>query len=615
MGFYVFLLLPLVGALLSLLFYRVESVKKSVAFIIFIAIFYFNIKLIGQVGYTYKIPFEIWGIRPGFSVTYLGLFFSLMISGITVLTVLFSLRYMVNKENSRMYYFWLFLKTFGMLGVVLSGDFLMFFIMWEMMSWSTFFLMAQSGGKAYESSYRYLVYAVVSAMMLMFGIMLMYSYAGSFEYDIIHKSLASINKGMLVLISILLITSFSIEAAVYPVHKWLPKAYSNTFTTLTSYLAGISTRMGVYGIIFYMFNILGMPLLDKMHIIGAINFRYVFAWFAAFTIVIPTFTALLQNDGKELMTWHGIGQGGYMLVGIASGTSLGIAGGMFHVLNHMTYITLILFSLAAVEYRTGTTNLNKLGGLIKKQPVAFLGVLLGIIGLAGIPPMNGFVSKWFIYKALISSQYPFLATAAFVGTLGTILSVYKFIHNIFLGQLPERYNNVREVPFDMQLPIWILMLAVFGLGVYPGLAVSFIAKVQDSLGIAPVSYTLHGVMQTVGNLNMGIVAIVFMSSMFVGFIVYLLGNRRKHVSQYDNYAAGNFLDSSVPYNYNYHFYAGFEHIIKPAYDYEPVQRTEDGIIRFTTEIADYFRRLYTGNINTYGMYILIGLLITILILL
>ena len=610
-----FLLLPLIGAFLSLIFYNAENIKKSIALIIFAIIFYFNLTMVKQVGLTYKIPFEIWGIRPGFEITYLGLFFSLMITGITLLTVIFSLRYMVGKENSHMYYFWLFLKSFGMLGVVLSNDFLMFFIMWEIMSWSTFFLMAQSGGESYNSSYRYLVYAVIAAMMLMFGIMLIYNYAGSFEYSAVHKSLASINKGMLALISILLITSFSVEAAVYPIHKWLPKAYSNTFTTLTSYLAGISTRMGVYGIILYMFNILGMPVLDKMHIIGAINFRYVFAWFAAFTMVIPTFTALLQNDGKELMTWHGIGQGGYMLVGIASGTSLGIAGGMFHVLNHMTYITLILFSLAAVEYRTGTTNLNKLGGLIKKQPVAFLGVLFGIIGLAGIPPMNGFVSKWFIYKALISSHYPFLATAAFVGTLGTILSVYKFIHNIFLGQLPERYNNVREVPFDMQLPIWILMLAVLGLGIYPGLAVSFIAKVQSSLGIVPVDYTLHGVSLTVGNLNMLVVSIVFMASMFIGYIVYLLGSKRKHVNQYDNYAAGNFLNKSVPYNYNYHFYAGFEHIIGPAYEYEPVQKTENGIVRFTNEIADYFRRLYTGNINTYAMYILIGLLITILIIL
>ena len=112
--------------------------------------------------------------------------------------------------------------------------------------------------------------------------------------------------------------------------------------------------------------------LHKFRIIGAVNFRYVLGVFAALTMIVPTYTALFQNDAKKLVTWHGIGQGGYMLVGIVSGSALGIAGGMFHILNHLTYVTLILFSIAAVEYRTGTTNLNKLGGLIKKQPVAFV---------------------------------------------------------------------------------------------------------------------------------------------------------------------------------------------------------------------------------------------------
>lgn len=202
-----------------------------------------------------------------------------------------------------------------------------------------------------------------------------------------------------------------------------------------------------------------------------------------------------------------------MLIGLASGSALGIAGGIFHVLNHMAYVVLIVFAIAAVEFRTGTTNLNKLGGLIKKQPVAFLALLFGIIGLAGLPPMNGFVSKWFIYRALILGGYPFLAIAAVIGTIGTILSVYKLIHNMFLGQLPERYNNVKEVPFSMQLPMWILMIVVFGLGVYPGFAMGLIAKIQGSLGLAVVPYSLTGIESGSGQLNMLVVSILLLRAL------------------------------------------------------------------------------------------------------
>jgi len=536
-----------------------------------------------------------------------------MISGITFLTVLFSLRFIVGKKNSSLYYIWLLIKTTGMFGLIFANDFLTFLIAWEIMSWSTFFLMMQGGGKAYESAYKYFIYAITASMILIAGIAILYLRIGSFEYDVIAKGFAGMPMGITLLTLILFIVSFSIEAAVFPLHAWVPDAYSNPFTPITSYLAGISTRMGIYAIILFLFGIAGVSVIDKFVIIGAVNLRYVIGVFAAITMIVPTYTALFQHDAKKLITWHGIGQGGYMLVGIVSGSARGIAGGIFHILNYLTYVTLILFCIAAVEYRTGTTNLNKLGGLIKKQPIAFIGLLVGIIGLAGIPPMNGFVSKWFIYRALILQGYPFLALAAVIGTLGTILSVYKLIHNIFLGQLPERYNNVKEVPFDMQLPIWILTIATLLFGVFPGIAMSLIAKIQESFGLAVVPYSLHGIQASAGQLNMLVISLTFAGGLAVAYIVYLLGHKRKHVIQYNNYAAGHFLDKNVPYNFNYNFYAGFEHIMEP-YRKKIIARTENSLVSLAEATGDYLRRLYTGNVSTYAIYVLSAFVITAILL-
>ena len=386
-------LLPIAGIVIDLIFVKVEAIKKFATLIVTGVVVYFNILLLNKTGLKYVLPFSVMGQSLSFKVTYLNMYFSLMISGITFLTVLFSLRFIAGKKNSSMYYIWLLMKTTGMFGLIFANDFLTFFAMWEIMSFSTLFLMMQGGGKAYSSAYKYFIYAITASMILMAGIAILYVHMGSFRFDVIAKGFSGMPLGITLLTIILFVLSFSIEAAVFPLHAWLPDAYSNTFSPLTSYLAGISTRMGIYAIILFLFGIAGAEVIDKFKIIGAVNLRYIIGVFAALTMIVPTYTALFQNNAKRLVTWHGIGQGGYMLVGIVSGSALGIAGGIFHVMNHLIYVTLILFCIAAVEYRTGTTNLNKLGGLIKKQPIAFIGLLVGIIGLAGIPPMNGFVSR------------------------------------------------------------------------------------------------------------------------------------------------------------------------------------------------------------------------------
>jgi len=606
------LLIALVGVILNVLFYKSKIVQKYLSLLLFTALAYVSFIMYDQVGSHFDFPFLIAGQSIGFTITYLNYYFAIMITGITLLIAIFSLKYMEGKKGDVHYYTVLFSKTFGMLGVIFSSDLITFFVFWEIMSWSTFALMSTGGKEAPKSAFKYFIFAVTASMILLVGVVLSYSLLGSFDFAVIHSKIASLSLPMTGFLLSIFIVSFSVESAVFPIHSWLPEGYGNTFTTFTAYLSGISTRIGIYGIILFLFGIFGIQTVDKLSIIGKINFRYVFGIFAALTMIVPTFTALYQHDAKKLITWHSIGQGGYMLIGLVSGSALGVAGGMFHILNYMTYQVLIVFAIASVEYRTGTTNLNQLGGLIKKQPVAFLALLFGIIGLAGLPPMNGFVSKWFIYKSLIVSGYPFLAIAAVIGTVGTILSVYKLIHNMFLGQLPERYNDVKEVSFSMQLPMWILMIVVLGLGVFPGLALGLIAKIQISLGLAAVPYALHGIASDAGQLNMLVVSLLFMGGIAVTWILYLLGSRRKHVSQYNNYTGGHFLDKNVAYNFNYEFYAAIEHVIDP-YRKKIIERTERGIAGVTDAISEYIRRIYTGMINTYTIYIITAFVVTIII--
>ena len=216
--------------------------------------------------------------------------------------------------------------------------------------------------------------------------------------------------------------------------------------------------------------------------------------------------------------------------------------------------------------------------------------------------MNGFVSKWLLYKSAISAGFPFLALAAFLGTIGTILSVYKFIHNIFLGQLDKKYESVKEVPFLMQLPMYILMAVVWGLGAFPSLALRPIAKIQAFLGQDVLPFTTSGVKLEAGHLNMLTVNSLLAFCFLLAAVVFLWGRRRLIVSQYNNYAAGHFLNEKIPYNYNYHFYPTLQRFIERR-NKNFINNCVAIVEKITMALSQILRRAYCGQLNYYALYI------------
>jgi len=260
----------------------------------------------------------------------------------------------------------------------------------------------------------------------------------------------------------------------------------------------------------------------------------------------------------------------------------------------------------AIEYRTGgVRDLNELGGLIKKMPVTFIAGLAGISGLIGIPLTNGFISKWLIYKALIVGNYPFLAFAALIGTWGTILYGYKFLHNIFLGQLPEKYKDVKEVPWTMQLPMIVLTLAIILFGIFPGIPLKVISMIEKSFGVEPFSTAMFGMPQGIGELNtINILAAVLVAGGVV-YLLFSLSAKSRKVSQEDSYAAGSFVPEEK-YQYSVRFYDQVYRIIGP-YLRDVVDDFYYWLARKSKDFFQVVRQIYTGNINTYALYIILFL--------
>lgn len=458
-------------------------------------------------------------------------------------------------------------NVLAMLLLLGSGDLLTLFVGWEATSWAGFLLMALAGGLAREAALRYLVYAMAGAMALLGALVLLFQAGGSFAFEAARASLATMATGPLAALVLLFTLGFGAKLALLPLHLWQAAAYSETPAPGSVFLGGIVGRMGLFALALVLVGLLGIPHLRALSLpYTFLSAQDVIAWVAALTVILPTYTALKQNDARYLLAWHGIGQGGYMLLGLVLGTALGTAGGLLHMLNYAATQATLLMAVFAVQHRVGHTDLNRLGGLVARMPLTFLALLMGIISLAGLPPMSGFVSKWMVYTALILDGRPLLFVAAVIGTLGTILSVYKLIHNVFLGQLRVEHERLNEAPLSMLVPMLACAGFAFVTGWAPGLVLGWVADAQAALGLPVLDYTLGGIATARANLDMLWVVGVLFAGFGVGAVLfYGFGGRTQRIHQLDNYAGGHFLDAQMRYHYSDNFYAGLMHLIGAWY--------------------------------------------------
>jgi len=185
---------------------------------------------------------------------------------------------------------------------------------------------------------------------------------------------------------------------------------------------------------------------------------------------------MVQHNLKRLLSYHAISQVGYMVLGIATGTAVGIAGGVFHMLNNAIYKCCLFLCGGAAEKQAGTPQLDALGGLGKKMPITFAACLVAALSISGIPPFNGFVSKWMVYQGVIemgsehanaaANWWPVWLVAAMFGSALTLASFVKLLHSVFLSRLPDELKEVKEAPVSMLIPMVILAVLCVFFGVF-----------------------------------------------------------------------------------------------------------------------------------------------------
>lgn len=201
------------------------------------------------------------------------------------------------------------------------------------------------------------------------------------------------------------------------------------------------------------------------------------------SMLVGVLLALYQWDYKRLLAYHSISQVGYIILGIGLGTPLGILGGLFHLINHSVFKSLLFLTSGAVEYATGTRDLRKMGGLKEKMPVTASTSFIASMSIAGVPPFNGFWSKLLIILACIEAGRFWLGIIAVIASLLTLSSFLKVQKYAFFGKLNPEHNEVKEVPITMQVAMILLsILCIFlGLLLLPRLESAFLDPAVEVL--------------------------------------------------------------------------------------------------------------------------------------
>jgi len=610
MSLEILLIIAFGGALFTYLVGKVSykgrdflAVAISLALVAFVACLY------GKAGEE-TFYYGFLGLNLVLRLNMLSWFFAIAISSLGALCTIFSLSYMKARERTDFYFLMMLLVNAAMLGIVLAGDLISFYIFWEIMSWSAFLLISYNRGPALAAGMKYIIMSIIGSVCFLVGMLSLYVSFDTLNISQIASVIGSASSGYILFILTVFGIAFGIKNAVLPFHTWLPDAHSEAPAPFSAVLSGILIKMGTYGFLLVLYVIVGLKLFLGLGS-GIFSFHSVLCLLGAVTIIIPTFIAVLQTDAKRLLAWSTIGQAGYIILGIAFGTNLALAGGIFHFFNHALFKALLFFAVGAVEFRTQTRDLDSLGGLAKKMPVVFIATLVGICALIGVPLTSGFVSKWLIYKTLILEGSPFLAFFALAGTWGTILYSYKLIHNVFLGQLPEKYKTVEKAPFSMQLPVVVLSVAILLFGILPGIPLKVIDLVGVSFGFEILNVTLRGIVSETGTLNtINIFSAVLVAAALV-WLVFRSTTKSVPVTQEDSYAAGAHTPVDK-YHYTVEFYNPLQKMIEPFLR-DVIDEFYYWIASSVRSLASGVRRIYSGDVGNYVMYIILFLSLLIFV--
>jgi formate hydrogenlyase subunit 3/multisubunit Na+/H+ antiporter MnhD subunit len=390
-------------------------------------------------------------------------------------------------------------------------------VLWSFLGLMLHMLIHLGGEQATEAVKRTTIVVGGADALLALAVAFLWMMTGS--TSLIQEPIPTIT-GLSCLTFILFACAAFAKAGAMPFHGWMPEAAATGPASTVAFLpASLDKLLGIYllaRVALYVFNLTPAMVLILM-IVGAV------------TLIVGVLMALVQHDMKKLLGYHAVSQVGYMVIGIGTLNPIGIAGGLFHMLNNAIYKGCLFLTAGSVEKREGTTDLDKLGGLGKYMPVTFAACVLASLAISGVPPFNGFVSKWMVYQGIIEMGkqgghlWVVWLMVAMFGSALTLASFVKVLHSVFLG-VRQQATGPKEVGPVMWLPAIGLGLLCLVFGVF-AFALPLRAFVIPAVSALP-GMRVPGTASWLGWWSPGLASILIVVGIVIGLVIYLAGRIR-----------------------------------------------------------------------------------------
>ncbi len=317
--------------------------------------------------------------------------------------------------------------TAGIALSFLTGDLFNLFVAFEITLTASYVLITLGGAREQvRAGMTYVVINLLASFLFVVAIALVYAATGTVNFADLAGRLATVPSELRTALSLLLLVVFGIKAAIFPLFFWLPDSYPTARTPVTAVFAGLLTKVGVYAII--RTQTLLFPDNHQSTILLVI---------AGFTMVVGVLGAIAQDDMKRILSFHIVSQIGYMILGVGLFTVSGIAGAVFFVLHQIPVKASLFLVGGLVEHDAGSTKLSKVGGLVRRIPLAAVLFLVAALSLAGIPPLSGFVGKLALVSAGLGAQEYVIIAVSLLVSVGTLFSMVKIWNGVFWGSAEE----------------------------------------------------------------------------------------------------------------------------------------------------------------------------------
>jgi len=420
-----------------------------------------------------------WGIE--YRVDAVGAFVILIVASVGAIVLPFahaSVRHEIPDDRISLFYTCYLLCLTGLLGIVVTGDAFNLFVFLEISSLSSYVLISLgTDRRALTAAFQYLVMGTIGATFILIGVGWLYMMTGTLNMADLAQRLPEVADTRTIRAAFAFLTvGISLKLALFPLHLWLPNAYTYAPSAVSTFLAATATKVAIYVLLRFFFTVFGAE-----YSLGAMPLAEILMVLALTATLVASLVAVFQEDIKRMLAYSSVAQIGYIILAISFASVTGLTAGIIHLFNHALMKGALFMAMGCIFLRLGSVHIRDMEGIGKRMPFTMAAFVIGGLSLIGVPMTAGFISKWYLVQATLEEGLWLIAVLILVGSLIAVAYIWRVVEVAYFRAPAQRSHEVKEAPVSMLVPTWILIAANIYFGVDTSLTFGVARTSAESL--------------------------------------------------------------------------------------------------------------------------------------